>query len=182
MTTTQNTQPETAAHPFAHLGPAPYRFVGLEVEEDRAMAQAARAAAGLIHTTNLCGGSCDHCGTAISDIYRFRAADGRVFKVGCSCAEKAMERWEPALAAAKKARNAKNKKARDARTATKLAAAKAYLFADETQAALAALPHPKAWAADKGETAADWFAWMWQHSGAARKVKLANEVKGMLDG
>ncbi len=39
----------------------------------------------------MCGGSCDLCGTAIWNVYTFAAANGRKFKVGCDCAEKAGE-------------------------------------------------------------------------------------------
>lgn len=34
------------------------------------------------------GASCDHCGTAIMNVYTIRAADGYTFKVGCDCVAK----------------------------------------------------------------------------------------------
>jgi len=79
---------QATANPFAHLGPAPYRLIGVEVTEDRVANNAALASAGKVFTTNMCGGSCDHCGTAIWNVFRFRAADGAKFKVGADCAQK----------------------------------------------------------------------------------------------
>jgi len=52
---------------LSHLGPGPYEFVALTVHE--------------------CGTSCDHCGTAIKNVYWFSAANGVEFKLGCDCAE-----------------------------------------------------------------------------------------------
>ena len=73
------------------FGPAPYRFVGFESADDREAEQNARMGMGLSYTTNYCGGACDLCGTAIWNVYFFEAANGRRFKVGCECAEKAGE-------------------------------------------------------------------------------------------
>jgi hypothetical protein len=78
-------------HPFSVFGPGPYRLVGYETEDDRALIQKYRENAGLTFTTNLCGGSCELCGTAIWNVYIFEAANGRRFRVGCDCAEKAGE-------------------------------------------------------------------------------------------
>lgn len=65
--------------------PKPYTFLGAETREDRGIAEADKAASGAVHTTNLCGGTCDRCGMAIHDVWRFRAGDGRVFKLGRDC-------------------------------------------------------------------------------------------------
>lgn len=80
-----------STHPFAVFGPGPYTFVSMETTDDRQAANAAAASAGLPFTTNMCGGSCDLCGTAIWTVCRFKTADGRVFKVGSECATKAGE-------------------------------------------------------------------------------------------
>jgi hypothetical protein len=81
----------TPVHPFARFGAGPYSFVSLETSEDREEKNAAAERARLPFTTNMCGGSCDLCGTAIWNVYTFATADGRKFKVGCECAEKAGE-------------------------------------------------------------------------------------------
>jgi hypothetical protein len=82
----------TPVHPFARFGAGPYTFVSLETTEDREEKNAAAERSGLPFTTNMCGGSCDLCGTAIWNVYTFATAEGRKFKVGCDCAEKAGER------------------------------------------------------------------------------------------
>jgi hypothetical protein len=92
----------TPVHPFARFGAGPYSFVSLETSEDREEKNAAAERAGLPFTTNMCGGSCDLCGTAIWNVYTFATAEGRKFKVGCECAEKAGEREQ--VREAKKAR------------------------------------------------------------------------------
>lgn len=81
----------TPVHPFARFGAGPYSFVSLETTEDRESKNAAAERSGLPFTTNMCGGSCDLCGTAIWNVYTFATADGRKFKVGCECATKAGE-------------------------------------------------------------------------------------------
>jgi hypothetical protein len=81
----------TPVHPFARFGAGPYTFVGLETTEDRQATNSVAAASGLPFTTNMCGGSCDLCGTAIWNVFTFATAEGRKFKVGCECAEKAGE-------------------------------------------------------------------------------------------
>lgn len=85
------TTAETISHPFAVFGPAPYHFVSLETTEDRELANSARRANGLSYTTNMCGGTCDLCGTSIWNVFTFEAANGERFRVGCDCADKAGE-------------------------------------------------------------------------------------------
>lgn len=104
MTTTNET-----AHPFAHLGPAPYRFVGvwtmpsralLEANPDAynlALAEAPKMEAGY--------GSCAHCTTPISNVYVIECANGARYGIGCDCILKLNEK-DPALVA--KVRRAKS--------------------------------------------------------------------------
>lgn len=89
MMSAAETQP--ASHPFSVFGPGPYTFVGLETTDDRQAANAAAMNSGLTYTTNMCGGSCDLCGHEIWNVFTFKTATGRKFKVGCDCAEKAGE-------------------------------------------------------------------------------------------
>lgn len=105
------------AHPFSVFGPAPYRFVSLETADDREAEQSYRRGAGLTYTTNLCGGACDLCGTAIFNVYTFEAANGRRFKVGCDCAEKAGEGE-----ACKAGKRTHDREARDRATKAEIAA------------------------------------------------------------
>jgi hypothetical protein len=81
----------TTEHPFARFGTGPYVFVGLQTIEDREALNRASESAGLPYTTNMCGGSCELCGTAIWNVFTFETSCGKRFKVGCECATKAGE-------------------------------------------------------------------------------------------
>ncbi len=64
----------------AGLGLAPFRFVGIETDADRAAVQREREASGMCFTTNHCT-SCDYCSQAIRNAYVIQSADGKRFKV-----------------------------------------------------------------------------------------------------
>lgn len=83
------TPPTVSAHPFAHLGPAPYTFTSASSTYDRQATMTERKSSGLTYSENV-SGSCDHCGMCISDFYYFKAANGTVFKVGSTCYEKGL--------------------------------------------------------------------------------------------
>ena len=165
------------AHPFSHLGPAPYEFIGSETKEERADKLQAQSLMIDQSDGNLCAGSCDHCGTAIFDVYRFRAADGTVFKVGSTCQEKARKevhkgaRFDRALEQAATARREAAKSKRHAREAAKLAEADTWIR--EHVAELDALPHPRGWA---GQTLLDQLRWTWDNAGTAGKLKAYRQA------
>ena len=72
---------ETKQHIFeqAGLGQSPYKYVGLDVLKFQAApGEPTRP-----------GGSCDYCGTCITNAARFVSADGKAFKVGLDCAQRA---------------------------------------------------------------------------------------------
>ena len=166
-----STSPATdkAAHPFDCFGPGPYRLLGVETTEDREMMNADLRAAGKPYTENMCGGTCDFCGQAIWDVWRFRCANGETFKVGCDCALKAFEHAPKAVKVIEaEARKVETRK-RHAREERTLAEAAAWIEANA--AALAALPHPLERRAAAGETLADSLAWMWKNAGTAGKIK-----------
>jgi hypothetical protein len=170
--------PTRPRHPFAHLAPGPYRFLGLETYECREDANRAAERDGGVFTTNLCGGACDHCGTSISDVYRFRGSDGTRFKLGSSCVLRMLEptsehRHDPAIAAAKRAIAKANTAKRHARDAAKISALVATMADPAAVARLAALPSPKAHRAERGETLADHVAWVLGSPLAGVKARLA---------
>ncbi len=166
---------ENATHPFSHLGPAPYRFLGFEDTSDRKALNSHLRAEGQTYTTNMCGGSCDHCGTAIWNVFRFRAADGVEFKVGSTCQEKA--RKEVGVyrdAALERASDAKRKAAkikRHAREAAKLTEADAWIREHADQ--LEAMPHPRGW---DGQSFLDQLRWTWENAGTAGKLRAYREA------
>lgn len=173
-----------AAHPFAHLGPAPYRFLGCaHVEEIEMKLREREEAAGIqTHSVFAPGAcrtqTCDHCSNSIEIVYRFRAADGRTFKVGCDCAEKALDPASAEGRAFHKARKARAREARHAREALKVEAARALL--DAHAETLRALPHPFPGRAAAGETLLDSLLYRWDLSGTAGRLKIGKEIRALL--
>lgn len=160
----------------AGLGLAPFKLIGIQTTADIAELNAHRAAHGQMFTTNHCGGTCDYCGMAISDVYKIRSADGKEFKVGCDCVLKTGEKGIVDLVKKASAEIATAK--RHTREKAKIDAA-AKLIADNADA-LAAMPHPAKWAADNGQTALDYAEWMFANSGNAGKIKCGQVVKKLL--
>lgn len=142
-------------HVFAHLGEAPYRFVGY-AREVFVACQGAPVQP---------GGSCDHCGTAIMDVFRFVSADGRWFKVGSSCVEKA---GDAGLRQQIDATVRKIKRERQVeRDAVKALEARAMFAANK--ALFATKPHPRGYTdyeTGAALTMADQIEWLLDHSGA----------------
>ena len=99
---------------FAFFGPAPYKLVSLTTRDNRLADENSREAAGEAFTTNLCGGTCDICGTAIHNVYRIQCGNGVEFKCGSECATGVAEAAEldTAVKAAKKVHEKAQRKAR----------------------------------------------------------------------
>ena len=152
-------------HPFQALGPPPYRYLGHSSESYQA-----------VRGDPSCpiqpGGSCDHCGTGIYEIFRFQAADGTKFKVGSTCVEKAGDAQLVRAIAKDVAKH--RAEVAHARQDAIIGRAEAALPA--AREALATKPHPTPILASQGRTLADWVDWMWTHSGRAGKVKAAKVV------
>lgn len=158
-------------HIFSQLAQPPYRFVGLETTEDRAALNSHRKAEMLTYTTNLCGGSCDACGTAIFDVYRFLGADGKGFKLGSSCMKKVGPKFtQRALSDANAARLAKERDKRHKRAAGVLALAVLWFEQEENQQWLRERPHRIDRMAEQGFTAFDWWVWMFDNAGNKGKI------------
>ena len=110
-------------HPFEHLGPAPYRVIGVETTADREARNGALRGSGRSYTTNMCGGTCAHCSTAIWNVYTIECADGTRHKVGSTCVEKAAKASGDRVLArdAKDRKRVIDRKARARRKAAKVA-------------------------------------------------------------
>lgn len=175
---TNATQPVAAAkiHKFesAGLGLAPYRYVGCE-------RTVVVLGIGPDASTRP-GATCDFCGTAISTSFYLVSADERRFKVGCDCIAKAGdEGLVRKIAADVRKMESDKRAARDAkRNATALARA-AELFANpEVCAKLAAMPHPQAWRAEKGETMLDSMKWLIDHAGTQTRVNTIKAIERLI--
>ena len=167
---------------FAHIAPGPYRLIGVETEDMRAERYSHEMATidYCVHTDNMCGGTCEHCGTPIFDVYTFRASNGVKFKVGCDCAEKALGSTDDssALASFQAAKRKVDSKKRKALANRKDAAAREWLIANMT--ALESKPSPNERRAEIGETAADWAQWMMANAGKAGVQKTVKTAKLLL--
>lgn len=170
------THPASTTHPFSHIAPGPYRFCGNQSTEDRVALNSRLRSEGEPYTTNMCGGTCRHCGTEIWDVYYFKAADGTKFKVGCECAKLAAEDLDYREAA--KFDAARRKVARVKRHRRELARIeKGRELMASRSADLAAHPHPRG---RKGETLLDWAEWMFENAGNAGKIKVCRAIEKAL--
>jgi hypothetical protein len=160
------------SHPFerAGLGAAPYRLVG--IREALFVAHPGAPAKP--------GASCDYCGTAIVDVFMLRAADGREFKVGCDCVEKASRKGDRILTDVQKAVREVRRERAAAKADEKIAAAVAALiFDDATRARVEAQPHPRGFVdreTGRPLTLLDWAAWMFTNAGRAGRLEVAKVV------
>lgn len=148
---------------IAGLGSAPYTYIGHTTEHFQACPGAPLQV----------GGSCDFCGQGISEMYRFRSADGRTFKVGSDCVKRAGDAGLVKMISADVRRHASELRA--ARELARIAAAVALI--DTISDRLAALPHPLAWRAAQGGTMLEWARWMLDHSGHSGKLSVAKAIE-----
>ena len=160
------------SHPFerAGLGAAPYRLVGIRELSFVAHPGAAPRA----------GGSCDYCGTAIVDAFVLVSADGREFKVGCDCVEKASRRGDRVLTDVQKAVREVRRERAAAKADAKIAAAiGALIFDGATRTAVEAQPHPRGFTdreTGRALTLLDWAAWMLTNAGRSGRLEVAKIV------
>lgn len=147
-------------------GKAPFRVVGNYV------ATPYQAVPGDPSCPLLPGAACDVCGQAISQVLRIRSADGREFKVGEDCVRKASSADRNLRHEINKVKTA----SRHGREGEKVAAVAARLADPSVRAALAALPHPREWAAAQGRTLLDWADWMMQNAGVRGKLMVGKVI------
>ncbi|MGH7164981.1 MAG: hypothetical protein ACREIS_05585 [Nitrospiraceae bacterium] len=153
-------------HVFEHLGQAPYRFVGYSQETYQACPGAPIQP----------GTSCDHCGTGISDVFRFVSADGRGFKVGSMCVDKAGDRGLKKQIGSTV--NEVRRKRQAERDRVRIGAAKAWF--DGNRAAFEAEAHPRGFKdRETGQalTLADYIEWMFANAGTTGKVATAKMIE-----
>ena len=174
-------------HPFAHLGPAPYRFVSVWVMPSKSLAgENPDAWNNALRSAPCAVGSCHHCSAGLTDHYIIADADGTLHAVGSSCVKKISKgskkitRLEFDVREAKRARDREKRHAREAKQGEELAA----IMSDPaTKAALSALPHPRGFEdRETGEPLSAWdFAeFMLRCSGASGQGKLLRFIKQVI--
>ena len=181
MTNTNNNTIDRSLHLFARqgFGIGPYKLVGHNPEcTVQNLAKARGQDLGLWPGPDQPAGTCDSCGQGIKDVYTLRSQDGTEFDVGCDCVEKAFKLSgckvvDPALREIRRIKAAAAKK-REAARVVELAAR---LNDDNAlRALLSSMPHPKAWAAEQGQTLLDSIEWFFGHAGHAGKMKMVRMV------
>jgi hypothetical protein len=172
---------ETGMHPFERsgLGLAPFRYVGMVAQDIEYGRRRLNSRDEAISITTAPGGTCDHCGTYIVDMFRIRSADGREFKVGCDCLMKvsavATVGGNVKLTADMVKLRRQKAEAKKAREADRIAAAVARL--EEARPGLLAIPHPQSYRAARGETMADHVDWMMANAGHTGRLAMARLVE-----
>lgn len=151
------------AHVFSHLGKAPYKFLGFEQKTFQACPGAPIKV----------GGSCDHCGTGIIDMFRFESVDGKQFKVGSSCVLKSGD------TGLRRQVNRIKKEQKRKKDEARISAA-VELLDDSFKSYLSSFPHlmrfTDRWTG-KALTELDWVEWMLEHSGNAGKLRVARHLE-----
>lgn len=165
-------------HPFAHLGPAPYRVIGAE----HRVGPITLADGTQVGSPGQPMGACQHCGQGIAEVWTVRASDGITFEVGCVCVGKAAKEGRDTTLETDhkrfKAQHARDMRQAKARRDREWIAA---TLADPAVAArFAAVPHSLAWRAAKGETLLDDYHWMLRNCGAAGLATFAKFLKGRI--
>lgn len=165
-------QANVGKHAFeiAGLGLAPFRFVGVGVNQIT-----------YPNGTTKPGGSCDYCGTAIANECRVKSSDGRLFKVGCDCIAKV---GDSGLLKAYKSSpefRAKSRAARQAKAKAVFTELANLIAANRD--ALRALSHPGGYVDRKTGvplTANDWADWMFNNCGDSGRAYTLRAMKKLL--
>lgn len=168
-------------HPFNHLGPAPYKFVGrfqmpskLLIDKNPSAYNMALSSLPKIISGY---GSCAHCGTAIKNVYIIECSNSNRYGVGCDCIFKIDS--DPVLVnKVKRAKAAADKEAQKASKKTKLEDALAWF--EDNRLSLARIRHPQEWLASQGKTYADYIDWCLARCSDSSKIIWIKRAMEML--
>jgi hypothetical protein len=183
MTSASHSAPagSTLEHLFAHLGPAPYRFVMFTIPSKSLLEANPEAYYRVISESPLepghGTGTCACCGTYITNIYIIECGDGSRWGVGSDCILK-VNRESKLISAVKKAKREADATARHAREDAAVASALDWINAHESE--LAALPHVQPWRASKGETLLDCVRWYFNNAGVTGKLAIFKQAQKLL--
>lgn len=166
-------------HSFEHLGPPPYRVVGVEVR--RGPIQLGNGL--MVGAPGQPMGTCQHCGMGIAEVWSVRASNGHVFEVGCVCVGKASKPLQQEGERIARLVRLADKHARDDKRISEATAALSCCTTSKPKlaAALAAKPHPMKYRADRGETLLDYVLFMLHHAGRSGGIKAARIVEQHTD-
>ena len=160
----------------AGLGKAPFKCVGFSTTSDRIALNRYCQGHGLTYTTNMCGGTCDYCGTAIWNVFRIRSSDNKEFVVGCDCVLKTNDIGLRNIVSKITSEAAKARKQQNEQE--KIAQLNDWANDSDVRAKLTAIPHPKL----RNLTMLNYVEWMIVHGGTAGKIKVWRLIDKFLDG
>ena len=160
----------------AGLGIAPFKCVGFSTTSTRASLNSYCRSHGLMYTTNLCGGTCDYCGTAIWNVFRIRSSDAKEFVVGCDCVLKTNDIGLRNIVGKITAEAAKARKQQSEQE--KIAQLNDWVNDSEVRAKLTEIAHPKL----RNLTMLNYVEWMIVHAGTTGKIKIWRLIDKHLNG
>lgn len=178
-TTEQDTATTTeSGHPFEHLGPAPYRILGVEIRRGPIKLPNGSQ----VGAPGQPMGTCHHCGTGIAEIWTIRSADGKTHEIGNICIAKAGKDYgdKPLLDEHRRIKLERDREKRAAKAEAESAELDALLEDQAVRAELQAKPHPRGFT-DRETGAAmtllDWVTWMADNAGAAGRGKTLRALR-----
>jgi hypothetical protein len=158
----------------AGLGKAPFRCVGVEVRRGPMplLDAQGRETGGFVGSPGQPLGVCDYCGTCIAECFLIRAADDKLFIVGCDCVRKTGD------AGLRKVVDQKVREMRKAAEEARINRATERVRGDQDlRTLLGSLPSPNARRAEqRGDSALVWAEWMLRHAGHSGCLKVARFV------
>lgn len=162
-------------HPFAHIMPGNYSFVGISCPEDREEIESTKASNGQLFTTNTTsGGTCDHCGQGIMIVVRIKGANG-IFKVGSDCAKKANLPIQEVTAMTKML-SQRQSKLRKQQVEDKYQLALSWVGSNVEN--LKTYPHPKGF---DNLTLLDYLEWYKSRAGKAKFTVTVNQQRKLIE-
>jgi hypothetical protein len=159
-------------HPFelAGLGKAPFRYIGAVEQPVTSTGTVVIGVYRGVQVETSDGGTCDHCGAGIINMFRVQSSDGNIFKVGCDCLKK-VDIVNPATL------KADVKRAKEAKIDARIANARKLLETEAVRSALASKPHHQPWAQAKGLTMLDCVEWLLANAGRTGKTDAAKIIE-----
>ena len=157
----------STVHPFelAGLGKAPFQYVGFEHRTFQASPDAPVQ----------CGGSCQYCGTGITNFFFIESSDGKKFHVGCDCVEKTGDKKLIKIVNGIVARN--NAKLKAAKDKVKIDTARENIKLESIRTSLSSKPHPFTWRAEQGDTLLNYVEYLLSNGGTSGRLRAAKFIK-----
>jgi hypothetical protein len=162
----------------AGLGKAPFKYIGMEIQ-DIAYGEAVISRAGGILVTTKPGGSCAYCGTYIVNMFNIESADGKKFHVGSECVNKTGDAGLKKVVAAEVRKM--NTERRHAREKVQVVEGEAFIERADVVAFMKSMPSPVAWRAAKGDTYADYVAFALGNAGKSGTIRITRAVRKLFE-